>query len=67
MNLIDYRGNVIRLTDERLNHIKEHPDVRLHIEKISETLITPDTVIKSKSDEKARLYYKDLGKDLTRN
>lgn len=57
MNVIDYRGKVIRLTDERLNHIKEHPEMTLHIEKISETLITPDTVVGSKSDEEASLYY----------
>ncbi len=58
MNLIDYAGNVIRLTDERLTHIKEHPEMLPHIPKINETIAAPDTVIKSKSDEEARLYYK---------
>lgn len=59
MNLIDYAGNTIRLTDERLNHIKEHPEMTMHTEKISETLLAPDIVVRSRSDEEARLYYKN--------
>lgn len=58
MNLIDYSGNAIRLTDERLAHIKEHPEMAMHTVKINETLMSPDIVIKSKSDEEARLYYR---------
>jgi len=58
MNLIDYTGNHIRLTDERLAHIKEHPEMFMHDSKMVETISSPDTVIKSKSDEEARLYYK---------
>lgn len=58
MNLIDYAGNDIRLTDERLVHIKEHPEMFMHDSKIGETLSNPDIVVKSKSDEEARLYYK---------
>ena len=38
MNLVDYAQNSIRLTDERLDHIKEHPEMIMHIEKIAETL-----------------------------
>ncbi len=58
MNLTDYAGNIIRLTDERLVHIKEHPEMLMHIPKINETLTVPDIVVKSKSDEEIRLYYK---------
>jgi hypothetical protein len=58
MNLIDYAGIAIRLTDERINHIKEHPEMAAHTAKINETLASPDIVIQSKSDEEARLYYK---------
>jgi hypothetical protein len=39
VNLIDYAGNVIRLTDERLAHIKEHPEMVAHTNKISDTLV----------------------------
>jgi hypothetical protein len=58
MNLTDFAGNVIRLTDERLNHIKEHPEMTVHTDKINETLTDPDIVVRSKSDEEARLYYR---------
>lgn len=34
MNLLDYAGNIIRLTDERLAHIKEHPEMTNNTEKI---------------------------------
>jgi len=55
MNLIDYAGNVIRLTEERLAHIKEHPEMFMHADKINETLINPDAVIKSRSDNEVNL------------
>lgn len=58
MNIIDYSGGIIRLTDERLAHIKEHPEMVLNTGKINETLAGPDIVVKSKTDEEARLYYK---------
>ena len=61
MNLVDYAGNSIRLTDERLKHIKDHPEMSNNSEKINEALINPDIVIKSKSDEEARLYYRFYG------
>jgi hypothetical protein len=58
MNLVDYAWNSIRLTDERLNHIKEHPEMAIHAAKINETLASPNIVIQSRSDEEARLYYR---------
>lgn len=58
MTLVDYTGNVIRLTDERLAHIKEHPEMFMHADKINETLINPDAVVKSRSDDEVNLYYK---------
>ncbi len=42
MNLTDYSGNAVRLTDERLAHIKEHPEMDIHTPKINETLSNPD-------------------------
>lgn len=58
MNLIDYTGKIIRLTDERLAHIKEHPEMVAHYIKINETLATPDIVIRSKTDTEVNLYFK---------
>jgi len=58
MNIADYAGNSIRLTDERLSHIKEHPEMAAHEAKIAETILTPDIVVKSRTDDEVRLYYK---------
>ncbi len=48
----------MRLTEERLAHILEHPEMRGMEGAISETLITPETVVESTSDPQVRLYYR---------
>ena len=56
MRLIqDYRGVSIRLTDERLTHILEHPEMEGLAGAIDETLRHPERVIESLSDPEARL------------
>jgi hypothetical protein len=54
----DYEGRAIRLTDERLAHILEHPEMRGMEDRIGETLLRPDIVLESLSDPQARLYYR---------
>ena len=54
----DYQGHRIRLTDERLAHILEHPEMRGMEPRIGETLSTPQRVVESLSDLQARLYYR---------
>ena len=54
----DYRGQNIRLTEERRKHILEHPEMRGMTIFIKETLLAPQRVIQSLSDEGARLYYR---------
>lgn len=54
----DYNGVAIRLTDERLNHILEHPEMAAQRESIIQTLKEPDLVVQSLSDEEAHLYYR---------
>lgn len=56
--LRDHQGLVIRLTDERLAHILEHPEMTGLEWAIEETLARPQCVIQSASDEQARLYYR---------
>jgi len=57
--LTDYQGLfTIRLTDERLAHIVEHPEMVGLEAAIEETLKTPNLVIQSVSDQTARLYYR---------
>ena len=56
--ITDYQGLAVRLTDERLAHILEHPEMADLQPAIVETLEHPALVIQSMSDEAARLYYR---------
>jgi hypothetical protein len=56
--LIDHEGRAIRLTDERLAHILEHPEMQGMGGRIEETVRRPEKVIESLSDPQARLYYR---------
>lgn len=51
--------NKISLNDERDSHIQySHPEMIGQMLKIKQTLLQPDCVIISKTDEKVNLYYK---------
>ncbi|MGH8767694.1 MAG: hypothetical protein ACREVT_05860 [Burkholderiales bacterium] len=56
--LRDYEGRAIRLTDERLAHILEHPEMQAMEGRIAETLLHPEKVLESLSDPQSRLYYR---------
>jgi len=56
--LRDHQGLAIRLTDERLLHILEHPEMIGMEAAIEETLSRPQQVVESFSDLRARLYYR---------
>lgn len=56
--LQDFQGLRIRLTDERLAHILEHPEMAGMEAAIEETLKNPERVVQSLSDRQARLYYR---------
>jgi hypothetical protein len=56
--LRDYHGSAIRLTDERLAHIQEHPEMVGLATAMEETLLHPIRVVESFSDPQARLYYR---------
>ena len=56
--LHDYQGLSIRLTDERLAHILEHPEMVGLERAIEETLVQPQKVVESFSDPQAHLYYR---------
>jgi hypothetical protein len=55
--LKDFEGKTIRLTAERLWHIREHPEMHGLIGKIKEVLAHPLKVVQSLSDPEVRLYY----------
>lgn len=56
--LQDHEGLAIRLTDERLAHILDHPEMTEMTTAIDETLLRPQRVVESFSDPGARLYYR---------
>ena len=56
--LKDYQGRNVRLTDERLAHILEHPELAGLEAALEETLRTPQWVIQFGTDPAAELSYR---------
>jgi hypothetical protein len=54
----DFEGRAIRLTDERRDHILEHPETSALQGSIGATLRGPEAVVQSLSDPEVRLYYR---------
>jgi hypothetical protein len=52
------KGAPSGLTDERLKHILEHPEMTSMTQAIAETLLSPQKVVQSLSDPEAHLYYR---------
>ena len=55
--LKDCFGHSVRLTDERLGHILEDPEMKAMGEEIGRVLLQPQLVRRSRSDETVRLFY----------
>lgn len=58
ITLTDYQGKSVRLTDERLAHIKEHSEMVFMEAVLEETLRRPQLVIRSGTDTSAKLNYR---------
>lgn len=56
--LVDFQGKNVRLTDERLAHIKEHPEMVNMDAALEETVRSPQLVIRSRADASANLNYR---------
>ena len=55
----DVQNRTIRLTEERQEHIeKDHPEMSGQIDKIKETLLNPDKIVKSRVDPSVELFYR---------
>ncbi len=50
-------GHAVRLTEERMAHILEHPEMRGMGAEIERVLAEPQTMHRSRSDASARLFY----------
>lgn len=58
--LTDYLKRSIRFTEERKRHILEnHPELKNHMEKISEVILDPEMVVTSKVDHNIELFYRN--------
>jgi hypothetical protein len=55
--IIDCFGHSVRLTDERLAHILEHPEMAGMEDELERVLQTPSEVRLSRSDDNVRLFY----------
>ena len=56
--LRDFWGLDVRLTEERLDHILEHPEMMGREAAIEDTLGYPEQVLESLFDSEIRLYYR---------
>lgn len=54
----DCFGNTVRLTDERLAHILEHPEMQEMEGEIEQVLLHPGLVRRSRLDAAVRLFYR---------
>jgi hypothetical protein len=55
--LLDFQNRAIRLSDERRQHILEHPEMAGLEAAIADTLREPEIVRRSRSDVTVALYY----------
>jgi hypothetical protein len=53
----DCFGHAVRITDERMAHILEHPEMKDMGGEIERVLTEPQTVRLSRSDDAVRLFY----------
>lgn len=56
--LSDYNGRSIRLTDERWQHILEHPEMVEQHDRIQETLKSPELVVETVKDSLVHAYHR---------
>ena len=55
----DIQGRRIRLTNERREHIEaDHPEMFGQIDKIENTLLNPDIIVRSRIDPQVELFYR---------
>lgn len=54
----DIHNQQIRLSSERQDHIElDHPEMSGQIDKIQDTLASPDVIVKSRTDPDVELFY----------
>jgi hypothetical protein len=54
----DYLGRQIRLTQERLTHLLQHPEMKGQISRLQETLSQPEFVVSTIVDQNVLVYHR---------
>ena len=55
----DFRDRQIRLTSERQEHLQpDHPEMLEQTDKIQDTLLNPNLVVRSRTDPDVELFYR---------
>lgn len=55
----DIHGRSLRLTEERLNHIRTaHPELEDALDFLEPTLQDPDRIVRSRTDDTVELFYR---------
>lgn len=55
----DVHNRQIRLSDERQEHIEtDHPEMLGQVDKIQETLLNPDIIVRSRTDPEVELFFR---------
>ena len=55
----DLQGRSVRLTQQRLEHMElDHPEMLGQIDRIEQTLLKPDTIVRSRTDSQIDLFYR---------
>ena len=56
--LIDHTEREIQLTQERYQHILEHPEMVEQMDKIRQTIAEPEVIIATSADETVHVYHR---------
>jgi hypothetical protein len=59
-HVVDFRGEPVRITDERMAHVLDHPEMAGLEAEIDRALTAPEVVIRSQADPDVRLCYRLL-------
>ena len=55
----DFHNRDVRLADERQEHfVTDHPEMSGQFEKLQETLLNPERIVRSKTDSQVELFYR---------
>lgn len=55
----DFNDRNVRISEERFGHFEnDHPEMAGQVDKVAETLLQPDVVVRSRTDSEVELFYR---------